>query len=103
MYTCFVGHVFEHEQIDDLRAAIARGCPQALRKVEIRYADEEVDTKPIFEKIRAEIEHALFCFFEISNASKPNVFLELGYALGRQKVCILLLKKGAQPPSDLAG
>jgi len=102
-YTCFVGHVFNEEQIDDFRKAIARGFPQALRKVDVRYADEEVKGGSLFDKVRAEIERALFCFFEISNSAKPNVFLELGYALGRQKVCILLLKKGAEPPSDLAG
>ena len=99
---CFVGHVFNKAQIDDLRLAIEESF-RRFSAFSISYADDKVRFQHIFAKIAHEIEHAALCIFELSDASKPNVFLELGYALGQGKECVMLVKRGSSIPSDLAG
>jgi hypothetical protein len=48
------------------------------------------------------IDDALFCIFDISEVDKPNVFIELGYAYGKNKY-VVLTSKSQQSPTDLAG
>jgi len=99
---CFVGHVFSREQIDDLRRAI-RESFEDYPSLAPWFADDYYASGPILGKIRGGIDNSLFCIFEVSHLSKPNVFIELGYAMAKDKTCILLVKDGQEVPSDLAG
>lgn len=88
--------------MDDLRAAIEA----SFRKFKLSpvYADQRlIDGHILLDKIFPDIENTLFGLYEISNQTKPNVFIELGYAKGAGKRCILLVRQGVEPPSDLAG
>lgn len=98
----FVAHVFDQESLDDLRNAIeAAFASTGLVPI---YADKHLtDGHILTDKIFPDIESSLFGLFEISNQNKPNTFIELGYSKGKGKKCILIIKKGIEPPSDLAG
>ena len=100
--TIFVGHVFSTEQRHDLRNALQNGVITSPN-VSLWYADENPGVGFVLSKITAAIDAAAFCFFEISTQSKPNVFLELGYAMGRKKPCFLLCRSHSKIPSDLQG
>lgn len=102
---CFVGHVFDKEQIDDLRAAIKDGfeATGATTGIEFWYADDYIGSGHILDKIFRAICDADCCIFEVSSSTKPNVFLELGFAYGCGKRPLLLVKSGRRLPSDLAG
>lgn len=97
----FVGHVFSREQIDDFRHALASGIQ--LVGASLWFADQHPGTGHIFDKIKAGIDNSFACLFEVSDTSRANVFLELGYAFGRGKQCILVSKVGSPVASDLAG
>src|SRR6267142_1265450 len=97
----FVGHVFNKEQISELRPAIRKGIPMA--GAEVWFADEDPGTGSLFEKLKAAIDAAFACLFEISDGTRPNVFVELGYALGRDKACLLICRRGTPIPTDLKG
>lgn len=99
---CFVGHVYSREQIDDLRRAIWSAFEEYTQFTPW-FADDYYTPGHIFSKIQDGIDKALFCIFELSHQSKPNVFLELGYALGKGKTCLLIVKAKTDLPSDLAG
>jgi len=103
LFQCFMGHVFSREQIDDLRGAIRDAfqdcCPQAC----LWFADDYLGSKHILDKISDAIDKSDMCMFELSHLSKPNVFVELGYAIAKSKKYVLLVKKGLEVPSDLAG
>jgi hypothetical protein len=57
----------------------------------------------LFAKVREGIDHAAACLFEISDNTRANVFLELGYAYGRGKRCVLICRRGTAIPTDLKG
>ena len=97
----FVGHVFNREQIDDLRPAIIAGVPIAGGG--IWFADEHPGTGQLFEKIAAGIDASFACIFEVTDTTRANVFLELGFALAKEKRCVLICRKGTNVPVDLAG
>jgi hypothetical protein len=100
--TVFVGHVFDTASIHDLRAAISRAATSTPWTV--IYADEAITTGHILiDKIIPQIQQAEFCLFEISDHTRPNVFIELGIAKGLGKPCVLLVKIGHDLPSDLGG
>lgn len=101
-YLCFVGHVFNREQIDDLRRAIREALAE-WEFIRLWFADDHLSGGHIFDKIRESIDRSFFCIFELSDATRPNVFLELGYALGKGKPCVFLLRDGKTMPSDLEG
>ena len=98
----FVGHVYNTEQIEDLRWALREGTKLSIG-VELWFSDEHPRSGYLLEKIKEEIEDAFACFFDISIESKPNVFIELGYALGRGKPSFLLCRRGSPIPADLQG
>ena len=98
---CFVGHVFSQDQIDDLRPAIAKSFEG--NDINLWFADDYLSGGHVFDKISGAIDRSFICIFELSDANKPNVFLELGYALGKNKPCFFLLRKGNSMPSDLQG
>ncbi|HWM89644.1 MAG TPA: hypothetical protein VN493_02640 [Thermoanaerobaculia bacterium] len=97
----FVGHVFNREQMDDFREAVAKGIQMV--GASLWFADQHPGTGHIFDKVKAGIDDAFACLFEISDHSRANVFIELGYAFGREKECILVSKVGTPVPADLAG
>ena len=98
----FVGHVFNTEQIDDFRWALREGLKLTVG-VELWFSDEHPGAGFLLEKIKAGIDNASACFFDISIDSKPNVFIELGYALGQGKTCFILCRRGSNVPADLQG
>ena len=98
----FVAHEFSAEQIDDLRAAIDSALSGS--GLTSYYADTELRQGHIFkDKILHKIRVSRFGIYEISNPSKPNVFLELGAGLALGKPCIIICRKGTQVPADLQG
>jgi hypothetical protein len=73
--------------------------------VKFVYADEEITSKHILDKITGMIRDSRFCLFDISTWN-PNVTLELGIAIGHRQDYYLLWNpetKQDQPPSDLGG
>ncbi len=97
----FVGHVFNREQIDDLRPAIRAGIP--IVNGDIWFADEHPGTGSLYQKITDGIKNARACIFEITDTTRANVFIELGFALAMGKHCVLICRKGTQMPADIAG
>lgn len=97
----FVGHVFKQDQLDDLREALDTAFSE-VSFVQLVYADTARFHGALFPKIMGLIDSSLFCIFDVSEQN-TNVFLELGYALGRGKLCIPIIRAGATVPSDIAG
>lgn len=99
----FVGHVFDRSLIDDLRETLAQSFSQFGKGVELWYADDHLSDSHILAKVCHAIEESKCCVFELSDTSRPNVFIELGFALGREKPIVMLIRKGARCASDIAG
>ena len=100
--SCFVGHLFNRQQIDDLRPALRDGVAN-FDAIELYFADEVVASGRLLDKITQAIDRSFICIFDLSENKSPNVFLELGYALGKSKCCLLLLRSGSVLPADLEG
>jgi hypothetical protein len=100
-YHYFVAHEFSKQDTDDLRTAIE----EAFKSLELEayYADLEVRQSHILEKIKDMILHTQFGIYDISNTTKPNVFIELGLAMAFGKAFYIICKKGTTIPADLAG
>jgi len=96
----FIGHRLIPENIDDLRRAIAN----ALHPLgyEPYYADKTIEGKPLLLKICHKIFTASFCVFELSSPN-PNVYLEMGIALGFNRPIIAISRNEARIPSVLQG
>ena len=100
----FVGHVFDRQSRDDLRTAIRKGLSQFEELLTAFYADDVYEQGDILaQKIMPAIDRSAFCIFDVSDVGRPNVFLELGYALGRRKPTLLICKRGTDLPSDIKG
>lgn len=99
-YHYFVAHEFSSEKRDDLRNAIEL----AFKGTGFRpyYADIEVRQKHILDKIRGRILRTRFGIYDIST-EKPNIFIELGLAIGAGKRYYIICEAGARIPADLAG
>ncbi len=100
-FPVFVGHVFKQEQFDDLRAALDKAFSN-VNFIQLVYADTARFQGALFPKIMRLIDSSMFCIFDISEQN-TNVFLELGYALGRNKLCVPIIRAGATVPTDIAG
>ncbi|MCA1625883.1 MAG: nucleotide-binding protein [Acidobacteria bacterium] len=99
----FVGHRYSPLFMDSFRKAVKFAFESHREKLKIKYADERFSMGHILEKhIQPMIDDALFCVFDISEVDKPNVFIELGYAYGRNKY-VVLTSMSKQTPTDLAG
>ena len=100
-YHYFVAHEFSRQEKDDLRAAIEK----AFQGTDLRayYADIEFRNTHILSKIKERIFTTQFGIYDISNSSKPNVFIELGLAMAAEKPFYIICKKGSNIPADLAG
>jgi len=102
-YHYFVAHEFSKKKKDDLRDAIER----AFRGTGLNayYADLELRQSHILEKIKDMIFETQFGIYDISNPSKPNVFLELGIAMAAEQPYYIICEeeKGTGVPTGLAG
>lgn len=99
----FVGHRFTREFEDDFRRAIESAFEAHGERLEAKYADLELVAGHILTaKIEPMIDGAFFCIFDLSEGGTPNVFIEVGYALGQSKH-IALTSRGSQLPSNIAG
>jgi hypothetical protein len=106
----FIGHRFNKSYYDDFRKAISEALNitnvsnPILKEMPLQplYADVTYETGHILkDKIQPMIDESLFCIFDITEQSQPNVFIEVGYAYGKGKNVLLTSK--TQPPSNLAG
>lgn len=64
--------------------------------------DQEVFTGDIVEQIKRRIESAAVVIADVTGAN-PNVYLEIGYAWGRARPCVLLIRDGDEPRFDIRG
>lgn len=112
----FVGYQFKSNYYT--RSEIDKLIIDSIEKAEIdinNRISNKIQIKPILQdllsgmtignQIFAKIHDADFCIFELSDLNS-NVMLELGYALGLEKVCVLLQHKDekiSNIPSDLSG
>ena len=55
------------------------------------------------EKIVPKIRSTRFGIYDLSNPDKPNVFLELGVAIGMGKPYLIICERGTKLPSDVLG
>ena len=99
-FPVFVGHVFKPDQLADLREALKDAFSE-FNIIKLVYADTSSFHGALFQKIMRLIDGAMFCIFDISEQN-PNVFLELGYAIGRRKLCVPIIRAEATVPSDIA-
>ena len=98
----FVAHVFNPQYMDDFRRSMKNVCDKL--GFEPVYADDKLVNGHILkDKIFPDMERADFCVFEISEIQKPNVFIELGFAQGKDRPSVIIMRNGIIPPSDLAG
>ena len=70
---------------------------ECLRADEIPGAGEDLRAK-----IHTAIEGAVFVMTDISHM-RPNIYYELGYAIGRSKPVMILAREGVEVPIDLSG
>ena len=100
----FVGHIFNQEYIDDFRDSLKNATKELGMGWNFIYADEYfIDGHILKDKIFNLIDNSNLCIFEITESTRPNVFIELGYAYGKGKKAILVSKDSAIIPSDLKG
>ena len=95
----FVAMPFKEEMHDLFRYGISKPTRR------IRFLCERVDqqkyTGAVLEKIKKEIDEAKLIVAVLTD-SNPNVYLEVGYAWGKKKPTVLLIKKGEKPEFDLS-
>lgn len=97
----FIGHRFTKEYMESFRKVV-KSVVAHYGDTEIIAADLQLVNGHIFkDKIQPLIDQAWFCIFDITDNTKPNVFIELGYAYGKGKYVVLTSKY--LPPTDLAG
>lgn len=64
--------------------------------------NKEVFTGDILTQIKQKIESASTGIAVLTDAN-PNVYLEIGYAWGKGRPTVLLIRKGEEPEFNLAG
>lgn len=98
----FVAHEFSQAQREDLRAALADAFEDT--HFTLYYADVELRVGHILlGKIIERIKTTEFGIYDISFPGRPNVFLELGIAIGMAKPYYIIMRAGTEVPADLAG
>jgi hypothetical protein len=99
---CFIGHRFTQAYLDDFRNSVENAFEMYNGVIRADYADNTlVDGHILKDKIEPKISDSFFCIFDISEQDKPNVFIELGIAIGKKKRVVLTSRFA--PPTDLAG
>ena len=86
-------------EFDDLYKFGIKEPAEALGIVAER-VDEQIYSEGILERIYRQIEIADIVIADMSSQN-PNVFYEVGYAHGKQKLCILLTSDPSDIPFDL--
>lgn len=99
-YHYFVAHEFSAQEKDDLRESIE----EAFRGTGLKayYADMEVKQEHILRRIEKRIFTTQFGIYDVTT-NNPNVYLELGIAIGAKKPYYIILKKGTKCLADLQG
>jgi CheY-like chemotaxis protein len=94
----FVGHGYTPEQIDDLRPRVE----EALETLEVfpSYADQNWQPVFLLQKIHNMISSTRFSLFDLSS-ERPNVFIELGIAIGLKQPLVVMAKDGTSIPAAL--
>lgn len=98
---CFVGRCPKRQITSYLRSTIREALAE-YGFLTWQFADDLPTVPDAFEQLCSLIDRAAFCIFEVSGVRRSDAFLELGYALGRGKHCVLLLRRGDRSPADLA-
>jgi hypothetical protein len=65
-------------------------------------ADLDAYTGDVWEQVKHRIETACFIVADLTTAN-PNVYLEIGYAWGKQRPTVLLLRETEEPKFDVRG
>jgi len=89
--SCFVIQVFDEGKYDKRYEEVYLKAIEDIDLSAIR-ADKVLGTKPIIEIIEENISSANIILADISE-SNENVFLELGYALAKNKPCVIIADK----------
>ncbi len=101
----FLGSVFTEQRLKDLREAV-RG---AFRKISPILKDVSPDQDPergvelLLRRISRLIGGTRFCLFEMPDTMNPNVYLEVGLAIGMNRPIVLLKHENAKISSLLQG
>lgn len=110
----FYGYQFETTSFDKdrLRQIIKESCDEAEKKLKETVVTIKLNPNQfnvilgdiLHIDIKLQIDSSWVCIFEISDRN-PNVFYEIGYAIARDKIVILLVRadKINEVPSDLQG
>lgn len=110
----FYGYQFDTKTFDKerLRQTIKESCEEAEKKLKDTVTNIKLDPNQfnvilgdlLHIDIKLQIDNSWVCIFEISDRN-PNVFYEIGYAIAREKIVILLVRadKINEVPSDLQG
>ena len=98
---CFVGRLPKRQATRYLRSSIREALAE-YGFLTWQFADDLSTAPDTFERLCSLIDRAAFCIFEVSGVRMSNAFLEVGYALGQGKHCVLLLHRGDRCPADLA-
>jgi hypothetical protein len=95
----FVAMPFKKDMYDLFRFGIS----QPTRRIGFlsERVDQEKYTGAVLKKIKKDIEDAKL-IVAVLTGSNPNVYLEVGYAWGKKKPTVLLIKKGEKPEFDLS-
>ena len=101
----FIAYPYEFDRTENYRSvfkALAEEC-----KIEFAFADEQITSVHILEKIRSMIESSQFGIYDISGWNS-NVTLELGLALGLGEKAYIAINPTYKPdvldtPADLRG
>ena len=96
----FVGHQLTKETTDDLRGVVSRSLEPIGHKP--CYADAVLEGQTLLFKICQKIFLSRFSIFDLSSPN-PNVYLEMGIALGLNRPIIAIAKEGTRLPPVLQG
>ncbi len=99
-------------QVEELHNTVKESCQIAELKLKDFIKDIKLDPQQfnivlgdlLHIDMRVQIEDSWICIFEISDRN-PNVFYEVGFAIGKEKIVILLVSSTeiSNVPSDLQG
>ena len=100
--TIFVAMPFKQEMKNLFRYAIQYPARNAGFICERIDSENEIFTSDIFSNIKKQIDSSSL-IIGILTDSNPNVYLEIGYAMGKNKPILFLIKNGDVPKFDLQG
>ena len=98
---CFVGSFPKRQATSYLRRTLLEAFAE-YGFLTWQFADDLPPAPDAFAELRVLIDRAAFCIFEVSGIRRSDVTLELGYALGLGKPCVLLVRRGDRWPAELA-